>query len=52
MSLVWELSTSSDVDIALTCTFYVNYSLSNDDDASDVYEYKHSFVLSSCKARA
>jgi len=53
VSLVWELFTSSDVDSPLSCTFHVNYrSLLNDDDTSDVYEYKHSFVLGGCKASA
>ena len=50
VSLVWELSVSSDVDKPLSCIFYVNYCLLNDSNASDVYECKHSFELSSCKA--
>jgi len=50
VSLVWELSISSDVDKPLSCNFYVNYCLLNDSNASDVYECKHSFELSSCKA--
>jgi len=49
VSLVWQLAASSDVDRPLSCTFHVNYYPLNDDDASDVYEYKHSFVLNSCK---
>jgi len=50
VSLVWELSISSDVDKALSCTFYMNYCMLNDSNASDFYECKHSFELSSCKA--
>ena len=51
VSLVWELSVSAGADRPLNCTCSVNYQPLNDDAVADVYEVKHSFMLTSCKAR-
>jgi len=51
LSLVWELTVSADSDIPVQCTCHVNYQrLLNDDDTTpDVYEFRHCFMVSSCK---
>jgi len=50
VSLVWELSVNSDDDRPLSCTCFVNYRPLNDDAVSPVYQCKHSFTLTGCKA--
>ena len=50
VSLVWELTVNAGADCPLSCTCSVNYQPLNDDAVTDVYQFKHSFMLTSCKA--